>query len=150
MEADPTPAVEAGADVNVAPREWVPIIPLSSSLTPRLTTVPPKSDVDIHTTDDLAPITAAAAAVTAVPPVAPTIVPTPLGPASTEIPVGTKMSRRERILHLARQNAQTPLPELAEQPQAAIEAEKYEGESEQEEKKRTIRERLWRLVGGNH
>jgi hypothetical protein len=60
------------------------------------------------------------------------------------------MSRRERILHLARQNAQTPLPELAERPQAVVEAEKSEGESEQEGKERTIRERLWRLVGGNY
>ena len=157
MEAEPAPA-EAGVNVNVPPlaasREWVPIIPLFPPLTPRPTTVP-KSNVDIHTIYDLAPITAAAATATAVAPdaaaVEPTIAPSSsLGPTSTEIPVGSKMSRRERILHLARQNAQTPLPELAEQPQAVVEAEKFEGESEQEGKERTIRERLWRLVGGNY
>ena len=151
VEAEPesAPAVEAGADVNVASREWVPIIPLSPSLTPRPTTTLPKSDVvDIQTTDDLAPIADAAA--TAAAPVTPTTFApsSSLGPA--DIPAGPKMSRRERILHLARQNAQTPLPELAERPQAVVEAEKPEGESEQEGKERTIRERLWRLVGGNY
>ncbi|KAI9465278.1 hypothetical protein BJY52DRAFT_1246263 [Lactarius psammicola] len=152
MEVEPASAEEAGANVNVA-REWVPIFPLSPSLTPRPTTVP-KSDVDIHTTDDLAVITATAAVDTAAADtaaVAPTSAPSSsLGPTSIEVPTGPKMSRRERILHLARQNAQTPLPELAEQPQAVVEAEKSEGVSEQEEKERTIRERLWRLVGGNY
>ena len=147
---------EVGADMNVASRQWVPIFSHSPSSTLRPPTVP-KSDVDIHnTTDDFAPITAAAAAVApsaaAVAP-APTPAPAPsssLESAMTEIPVGTKMSRRERILHLARQNAQTPLPELAERPQPVPEAEKSTGESEQEGKERTIRERLWRLVGGNY
>ncbi|KAH9174943.1 hypothetical protein EDB89DRAFT_1948728 [Lactarius sanguifluus] len=107
-------------------------------------------DADIHTTDDLAPIAATTTASDIVT-VAPTFTlsssPEPVG---TEIPVGPKMSRRERILHLARQNAQTPLPELAEKPQPVVEAEKSEGESDLEGKKRTIRERLWRLVGGNY
>jgi hypothetical protein len=61
------------------------------------------------------------------------------------------MSRRERILHLARQNARTPLPEpvkVAQPPSA--EAEKGDEESERHMKERTIRERLWRLVGGNY
>lgn len=158
LEPEPEPA-EAGAeaDMDLAPpaasREWVPIIPLSPSLAPRRTTVtvpPQKSDVDIRTPDDLAPISVAAAAAA---PVIPTSAPPSsslLGPARTEIPVESKMSRRERILYLARQNAQTPLPELAEQPQAAVEADKPEGESEEEGKERTIRERLWRLVGGNY
>jgi muconolactone delta-isomerase len=64
------------------------------------------------------------------------------------------MSRRERILHLARQNARTPLPEPVELPQspaARTETEKAdEEESERHVKERTIRERLWRLVGGNY
>ncbi|KAH8994446.1 hypothetical protein EDB92DRAFT_1849281 [Lactarius akahatsu] len=151
--------LEAGANVNVTPiatsREWTPIIPLSHSLTPPRPTTVPESDADIHTTDDLAPIAAAAtAAATPATPdpvtVAPTFAPSSTEPVSTENPVGPKMSRRERILHLARQNSQTPFPELAEKPQPAVEAEKSEEESDQEGKKRTIRERLWRLVGGNY
>jgi hypothetical protein len=61
----------------------------------------------------------------------------------------TKVSRRERILNLARQNARTPLPKLPEMPQPSPEAEKIDEESERKGKERTIRERLWRLVGGN-
>ncbi|KAH9006158.1 hypothetical protein EDB86DRAFT_2824469 [Lactarius hatsudake] len=154
--------LEAGADVNVAPtaasRKWTPIIPLSPSLTPPRPTTVPESDAGSRTADDLAPIAAAAtatAAATAAAPdpvtVAPTFAPSSSPePVSAEIPVGPKMSRRERILHLARQNAQTPLPELAEKSQPVVEAEKSEGESDQEGKKRTIHERLWRLVGGNY
>jgi hypothetical protein len=130
--------LEAGADLNVAPSEWVPITPQSPSSTF------PKSDVDTHEPDGFALITSA----TAVPPAsAPSSSPEP---ASTEIPLAPKkLSRRERILLLARQNAETPLPELPERPQPVPEAEKEHGESEQEGKERTIRERLWRLVGGN-
>jgi hypothetical protein len=63
------------------------------------------------------------------------------------------MSRRERILHLARQNARTPLPErLLEDPGARPEDEQKlaEEETEQQGKERTIRERLWRLVGRDY
>jgi hypothetical protein len=64
------------------------------------------------------------------------------------------MSRRDRILHLARQHARTPLPKFAEEqpkPPLTEAAEKVDGgeESERHVKERTIRERLWRLVGGN-
>jgi len=64
----------------------------------------------------------------------------------------TKISRRERILHLARRNARTPLPEPVEEPKPPTEAaEKVaDEESERQMKERTIRERLWRLVGGNY
>ena len=70
-------------------------------------------------------------------------------------PLASKLSRRDRILHLARQNARTPLPKLAETPQSpppppSTEAEKLDEESERQGKERTIRERLWRLVGGNY
>jgi hypothetical protein len=61
-----------------------------------------------------------------------------------------KLSRRERILNLARQNARTPLPKLPEKPQLPPEAEEIDEESERQGKERTIRERLWRLVGGNY
>jgi hypothetical protein len=61
-----------------------------------------------------------------------------------------KLSRRERILNLARQNARTPLPKLPEKPQPPPEAETIDEESERQGKERTIRERLWRLVGGNY
>jgi hypothetical protein len=70
-------------------------------------------------------------------------------------PMGSKLSRRERILHLARKNARTPLPKLAVKPQPPpspppAEAERPDEETEREGKERTIRERLWRLVGGNY
>ena len=138
MEPEPEPepelAEEEEADVNVAPSEWIPITPQF----PSSTTVP-KSDVDF------APAPAPDADGAAVPPS-----PSP-EPASTEIPVDPKkLSRRKRILHLARQNAEIPLPELPTRPQPVVEVDNSQGESEQEGKKRTIRERLWRLVGGNH
>ena len=63
---------------------------------------------------------------------------------------GAKLSRRERILNLARQNARTPLPKLPEKPQPPPEAETIDEESERQGKERTLRERLWRLVGGNY
>jgi len=72
--------------------------------------------------------------------------------AASETP-GHKLSRRERILHLARQNARTPLPEPVEvsQPPPPTDAKGVDGEeSERHVKERTIRERLWRLVGGNY
>jgi hypothetical protein len=143
---------EAGADdvVNVSPDDWVPIVPQSPSSTG--TPQPTESDVDIHTTtDNFTPITTAATTTVADPSatLSPPPIPSSLEPASTENPVGSKMSRRDRILHLARQNAQTPLPEQP-QPVAEVEAEKVKEESEQEGKERTIRERLWRLVGGNY
>ena len=133
-EPEPELAEEEEADVNVAPSEWIPITPQF----PSSTTVP-KSDVDF------APAPAPDADGAAVPPS-----PSP-EPASTEIPVDPKkLSRRKRILHLARQNAEIPLPELPTRPQPVVEVDNSQGESEQEGKKRTIRERLWRLVGGNH
>lgn len=134
--------LEAGADVNVVTGDWIPITTQSPSSTF------PKSDVDIHTTDDFAPITTTTTA-TAVPPAStPSFSPEP---AITEIPLAPKkLTRRERILLLARQNAETPLPEVAERPQPVPEAEQSQGESEQEGKERTIRERLWRLVGRNY
>jgi len=72
---------------------------------------------------------------------------------SNQLVEAAKLSRRERILNLARQNARTPLPKLTEKPQPPppTEAEKLdEEESERQGKERTIRERLWRLVGGNY
>lgn len=82
--------------------------------------------------------------------------PTPI-PAGTEETVAkqaqaraAKLSRRERILNLARQNARTPLPKLPEKPQVPPEAEETDEERERQGKERTIRERLWRLVGGNY
>ncbi len=73
---------------------------------------------------------------------------------SKQLVDAAKLSRRrERILNLARQNARTPRPKLTEKPQPPppTEAEKLdEEESERQGKERTIRERLWRLVGGNY
>jgi len=85
----------------------------------------------------------------------PTPTPTPAGTeeetAAMQAQAGAaKLSRRERILNLARQNARTPLPKLPEKPQLPPEAENIDEESERQGKERTIRERLWRLVGGNY
>ena len=78
----------------------------------------------------------------------------PPPPAAALVGVNNKMNRRERILHLARQNARTPLPEPTEEPQPPppppSEAEKLDEESERRVKERTIRDRLWRLVGRNY
>ncbi|KAI0002195.1 hypothetical protein BJV74DRAFT_882288 [Russula compacta] len=77
--------------------------------------------------------------------------PAPAAPAPAAVGLNNKMNRRERILHLARQNARTPLPEPAEEPQPppSSEGEKLDEESERRVKERTIRDRLWRLVGRN-
>ena len=83
-----------------------------------------------------------------------TPMPTPAGTEETVAkqaqPRAAKLSRRERILNLARQNARTPLPKLPEKHQLPPEAEEIDEESERQGKERTIRERLWRLVGGNY
>jgi hypothetical protein len=154
------------------PREWVPIIPSSSHAHPDapITTSTPKSSpgpshaIPASGDDDLVPNA---------PPVAATADPADVASAPTPMPMqsgtsnvteapslrGPKLtprSRRERILHLARQNARTPLPErLVEveepQPQQGTgDEQKLEVETEQQGKERTIRERLWRLVGGNY
>ncbi|KAI0294392.1 hypothetical protein BC826DRAFT_1104674 [Russula brevipes] len=45
--------------------------------------------------------------------------------------------------------ARTPLPKPAQEPQPPSKAEKLDEEGERQRKEQTIRERLWRLVGGN-
>ena len=143
-EPEPEPAPEpapvekeADADVNVAPSEWIPI----------LITPPPSSTTTVPKIDgDFARAFNAALEAAAIPPTS-----SPAELASTDSPVDPKkLSRRGRILHLARQNAEIPLPELAKPPQPMAEADNAQGVSEQEGKERTIRERLWRLVGRNH
>ncbi len=143
---------------NFPPREWVPIIPHGvqrSTCSPAPTSVPPKkaasasapapasipldhpltADDAVDATDDSRVPTSTETAEAA--------------PAST---LSSRMSRKERILRLARQNARTPLPEPIEEPQPPTEAEneRVDEESERRVKERTIRERLWRLVGGNY
>ncbi|KAI0258848.1 hypothetical protein BC834DRAFT_974744 [Gloeopeniophorella convolvens] len=83
--------------------------------------------------------------------------PTPDPAPETPESEASKMSRRERILHLARQNARTPLPPSAvpsagETPSdpAAATAAGAAAAAEEEAKARTIRERLWRLVGRDY
>ena len=154
-------AASADADaggVQSPPREWVPIIP-SSNRAPahRRTTAsapqtgPTAAAPNDHLAPSLTPSVPAAAADTAAP--------TPTGssaevPSSPPSPKTTMMSRRERILHLARQNARTPLPErLLEDPRRAETGDEQKlekEETEQQGKERTIRERLWRIVGGNY
>ena len=140
---------------NVPPREWVPIIPRDaqrSTRSPVPTSVPPKKAASAS-----APARAPASIPLDHPLSADDVVdatddsrvPTSTVPASTS---SSRMSRKERILRLARQNARTPLPEPIEEPQPPTDAEneKVDEESERRVKERTIRERLWRLVGGNY
>lgn len=49
-------------------------------------------------------------------------------------------NRRERLLQIARENARAPLPSTA--PDPVVE------EAKAEEKRQTIKDRLWRLMGG--
>ena len=145
-------------------REWVPIIPsaLHSQLRSRPGPAPSKNVFNASTPTnhpDNSPFSAAlAAAAAAEPAVANTTTttdatstPTPMPAAAKQAQASTaKISRRERILDLARQNARTPLPKQPEKPQPPPEAEKIDEETERQGKERTIRERLWRLVGGNY
>ena len=148
-------------------REWVPIISSSSlAQQPRPASVfPPQNnddDASATTAPDgpslNTPLTADTTNTAADDTADAAPAPTPAGMDSepTRTSQGPKLSRRERILQLARQNARTPLPKLAEQPQPPppppppTEAEKLDKESERQGKERTIRDRLWRLVGGNY
>lgn len=60
--------------------------------------------------------------------------------------------RRERLLALARQNARTPLPEsvriLTPEEQAQKRAEFEKKKEEEKRMKETVRDRLWKLMGG--
>jgi hypothetical protein len=148
---------------EILSREWVPIISSSNiAQQPRPASSVPQNnndDTSATTASDGSPfITSLTADTAADDTTDATPAPAPAGMDSelTRTSQGHKLSRRERILQLARQNARTPLPKLAEMPQPPpppppTEAEKLdEVESEQQGKERTIRERLWRLVGGNY
>ena len=157
--------------VRPPPRNWEPIIISSAQAHPgqptTTTTSSPETSLNraTPTSDDdhLAPN---ASSVDLADTSASTQAPTPIPPARTtnvaetpspQSPKLTSRSRRERILDLARQNARTPLPkrlvsvEEGSQPRGGTgDEQKPEVESEQQGKERTIRERLWRLVGGNY
>jgi len=164
-ESDPVSASEAQTEEwNVPqPRDWVPIIPGGAQRpTPARTSIPrgasastpldpPRiaESVDPHIADDNLAMPTTPRATTHS-----TEKTSEAAAAAVSETVGHKMSRRERILHLARQNARTPLPKPVEEPQpppASTEAKMAdEEESERHVKERTIRERLWRLVGGSY
>jgi hypothetical protein len=144
---------------TIPSREWVPIIPSTPfAKRPRPASLLPKSDnTSANTAPDgpsrITPLTPDAA--DAIADTTPTPTPDVRVTEGNTPPLGSKLSRRDRILHLARQNARTPLPKLAETPQPpppppSTETEKLDEESERQGKERTIRERLWRLVGGNY
>ena len=148
---------------EILSREWVPIISSSNlAQQPRPASSVPQNnndDTSATTAPDGPPfITSLTADTAADDTTDATPAPAPAGMDSelTRTSQGHKLSRRERILQLARQNARTPLPKLAEMPHPLpppppTEAEKLdEVESERQGKERTIRERLWRLVGGNY
>jgi hypothetical protein len=161
--------VEVGATANFSSREWVPIVPSSEPHTQRRPR--PATAFRQNNSDNIAPATTApdgppptttltadaANTTNDTTDAAPTFTPTKSTPAGKGMTTGAKteslgfrLKRRERILHLARQNARTPLPKLAETPQPPTKAEKLDEESERQGRERTIRERLWRLVGGNY
>jgi hypothetical protein len=154
---------------EIPSREWVPITPSTphSQQRPRPRPNPARSKT-IDTFNASSPqnpdnsplnagLTAAAAAEAAVVNATTDATPMPMTAGTEEETAakqaqagGAKLSRRERILNLARQNARTPLQKLPEKPQPPPEAENIDEESERQGKERTIRERLWRLVGGNY
>lgn len=73
--------------------------------------------------------------------------PTPAQPVQPRI-----SKRRERLLALARQNAQKPLPAelmpLTPKAKEQIKLEQEEKAAKEEEMKNTVRDRLWKLMGG--
>ena len=163
VEAETEPMTETGTN-EVFSREWVPITPSMPYSQPRprpkRDSAPSKNiryeDIDIFNVPtppnpDQFPFNAALAAAEAAASNPTTDAPSTEEPAAKQAQATgrAKLNRRERILQLARQNARTPLPKLPEKPQPPPEAEKTE-ESERQGKERTIRERLWRLVGGNY
>ena len=164
-ESEPGFASEAqtGQQNVPPPREWVPIIPGGPRRPrPALASIqkgapaPPPLDpthiaeaIDSHITIDDNPATPTTPSATT----SSTEKTSEAAAAAASETLGHKLSRRERILHLARQNARTPLPEPVEvlQPPAPGDTKGVDKEeSERHVKERTIRERLWRLVGGNY
>lgn len=164
-ESESVSASEAQTEEQNVPqyREWVPIIPGGARRpTPPRASIPEGASastpldptriaesVDPHIADDDRAMPTTPSATTCSAEKASEAVSTAL----SETVCHDKMSRRERILHLARQNARTPLPKPVEEPQpppAPTEAKVADEESERRVKERTIRERLWRLVGGNY
>ena len=157
---------EAGTELTtetrtneIPSREWVPITLSTPHSQKRPIPDPvPSKNIRYHDatpTDSNSPFNAALAAAEATVADATTdVMPMPADteetPANKAQAVNAKLSRRQRILNLARQNARTPLPKLPEKPQLRPEAEDADEESERQGKERTIRERLWRLVGGNY
>ena len=152
-------------NVTSPPREWVPIIPggprqprRALASIPKGAPAPPPLDpahiaeaIDSHIIIDDNPATATPTTPSAT--TSSTEKPSEAAAAAASETLGHKLSRRERILHLARQNARTPLPEPVEVPQPPPTTDAKgvdEEESERHVKERTIRERLWRLVGGNY
>jgi hypothetical protein len=165
VEAGTESMIETRTD-EILSREWVPISPSTPNSQHRPRPIPrPDSalsknedpfNASTATNTDNSPFNVASATAAAEAAVASTTADATPTPADTEETTEkqaqahtAKLSRRERILNLARQNARTPLPKLPEKPQPPPEAEKIDEESERQVKERTIRERLWRLVGGN-
>ncbi|KAI0757529.1 hypothetical protein C8Q80DRAFT_1265436 [Daedaleopsis nitida] len=77
----------------------------------------------------------------------PPAVDSPVEPKETPAPAAPRLSRKEKILALARQNARTPFPE-PNPPQADAEARKKEEEQKAKEETGSMREKLLRLMGG--
>ncbi|KAI0087147.1 hypothetical protein BDY19DRAFT_956379 [Irpex rosettiformis] len=79
--------------------------------------------------------------------------PTPSDSSSRSSTLSKRAQRKEKLLDLARMNAQEPLPEALKQreleAQKQLEEEAAEKERQEKERNpRAIRERLWKLMGG--
>jgi hypothetical protein len=180
-----SPEIGKPAAQPLGPREWIPILsssrahhPVRSTTTTTSPRTSPDHTISAFSDDNLAAPNASPSIATPTPDPDPadastsTSMPMPTAATSNSAsavfndepqssrepqPNRNPRSRRERILHLARQNARTPLPErlveTIEKDQSGVRNggdQKLEGEAEQQGKERTIRERLWRLVGGNY
>lgn len=149
---------ESPAESETPAREWVPIVLSTPEQRTKSTSISQQTENNSTTATAAAPPDGHSTPLPTTKPTADAAdafdatdaAPEPARAESAEAPgIGPKMSRRERILHLARQNARTPLPKPAQEPQPPSKAEKFDEENERQRKEQTIRERLWRLVGGN-
>ena len=108
----------------------------------------------VQETSTTAPASSVSTSQTPASPASPST-PTPSSPVPfPESSISKRAQRREKLLELARMNAQQPLPEtlkqreLEAQKTAEEEAAQKAKDEEKAKNPRAIRERLWRLMGG--
>ncbi|KAI0684848.1 hypothetical protein BC835DRAFT_591305 [Cytidiella melzeri] len=83
--------------------------------------------------------------------------PSPSQPQATKPPASAQARRRERLLQLARKNAQMPLPPSVRykkpdveppKPEEVLEKEREEKREEKRKEREATRQRVWKLMGG--